>query len=476
MVRLVRRVSGLLMQLTVFELPPAVAEASLANDPIPNVQFTTDPDEVSDHDFIQDGNQDNYDINADAKGYAEERLKLRVLKRFLPPAFRIVGYDPRSKRKVTLGIEPQAVVEVSGGIFSPYLHPERRRELAKVICDGLILNFPTGRPFELVVPWSGSKHAVTTAAVDKNAKKISTRSAAERVNKRPGRLFRAAIRISRYELIVSIYQHTSEVTGQTQLIFNFYSPAASDAVEIVVDEAQQVERIGNPILSFVEGSVRTAAIRRFCRFFAAEIIVDILDPTQKTLHVVLLAPQKDFVSGYQDVGVPAPGVDLRPVGLPGVFFPLDTCGRPLQRRGMALSNRDKQSSISSKEFIVTVYTKSMHENPERGLVVKLYDRSTSITSILHIGASELMRICDVAKEPDLLRDLVNAQVEEEGFEVDDIEGGFKEFTDKGKAEKRTQGLCNLLVDIVLKDVGFLISSQDTVMPYIISSPKGILPS
>ncbi len=476
-VRLVRRVSGLLMQLTVFELPSAVAEASLASNPIVGVEFTTDPSEVSDGEvgFVQDQKSNDYDATIDAVGFAEDRPKLQNLKRFLPPAFRIVGYDPRSKRKVTLGIEPQAVIEVSGGIFSPYLHPERRRDLAKVVCDALILNFPSGRPFELVVPWSGSKHTVTTAEVDKNAKKMSTRSGAERVNKRPGRIFRAAMRISRYELVVSLYQHKSDVTGETQLIFNFYSPAVSEAVEVVVDESQQVERIGNPVLSFVEGSIRTAAIRRFCRFFAAEIIIDILDPTQKTLHVILLPPRKDFVSDYQEAGVPPPGEDLRPVGLPGVFFPLDTCGRALHRRGMTLLNRDKESLTKSKEFIVTVYTKSVKENPERGLVVKMYDRSSSVTAILHIGASELIRMCNLVDEPDLLRDLVNAQIEEDGFNVDDIEAGFKEFTEKGQVEKKTQSLSNMLVDIVLKDIGFFISPQDTIVPYIVSAPKGILP-
>jgi hypothetical protein len=472
-VRLVKRVSGLLMQLTVFELPQAVAEASLATNPMPGVEFTADAQAVVDQSQLLIQSELT---QGTAIGFAEDRTNLQVLKRYFPPAFRVVGYDPKSKRKVILGVEPLAVVEVSGGIFSPYLHPERRRELAKVVCDALILTFPSGRPFELMIPWSGSQQAASTAEVDRNAKKLSTRSGAERVNKRSGRLFRAAIRVSKFELIVSLFQLTTEATGATQLIFNFYSPAVSGAVEVTVDESQQLERIGKTILGFVEGSIRTAAIRRFCGFFSAEIIVDILDPTQKTLHVVLLPPRKDFISNYKEIGVPSPGDDVRPVGHPTLYFPLDQCGRPLYRRGMTLLNRDQQGGCPEKEFLVTIYSKSDIENPERGLIVKLYDRSTCETSILHIGASEMFRICDVADEPHLVQDLINAQVEEQGFQVDDIEYGLKEFTDQGRVESNTATIRNILMDVVLKDLGFYMDAQDCVVPYILSAPRGILPS
>lgn len=468
------------MQLTVFELPTAVAEASLQANPMKGVTFIKEDDKIpeefanqeeDDGEWQPKGKQPDHPYEAD---YAEKRKQTHVLRRFIPPAFRIVGYDPKSKRKVSLGVEPQAAVEVSGGVFSPYFDPEKRRELAKIICDALILNFPSGRPFELMVPWSGAKN-FSTAEVEKDAKKISTRSGAERVVKRPGRLFRAAVRISKYELIVSMYQHSSEISGITQLIFNFYSPAVSEAAEITVDEDQQIDRIGAPILSFLEGSIRTAAIRRFCRFFGAEIIVDILDPTVKTLHVVLLPPNKDFVTEYQISGVSEPGENIRPVGYPGIFFPLDTCGKPLHRRGMTLENRDKKSETPTKEFLVTVYTKSELENPERGLVIKFYDRGTSLTSILHVGPSELIRLCDLVDEPDLLRDIVTAQEEEVGWKVDDIEAGFKEFTEKGQLEKKTQTLHNILIDIILKDLGFFISPQETVVPYFKTAPRGIFP-
>ena len=36
----------------------------------------------------------------------------------------------------------------------------------------------------------------------------------------------------------------------------------SDAVEVVMNQEEQLKRIGRPILSFTEGAIRAAAIRR----------------------------------------------------------------------------------------------------------------------------------------------------------------------------------------------------------------------
>jgi len=182
-------------------------------------------------------------------------------------------------------MEPQALVEVCGGAFSPYLDPERRKELARVAADALVLIFPGGdRPFELLLPWSGAKQEVTTTKMnhDENSKamspiikvstatisrdevKVSHRSSAERVVQRSGKLFRCALRITGHELVVSVYSHVvSSVTGDTQLIFNFYSPKVSEAAECALTETDQTARIGRPVLKFPEGAIRAAVIRRF---------------------------------------------------------------------------------------------------------------------------------------------------------------------------------------------------------------------
>ena len=78
-VRLVRRVSGMLLQLTIFELPASVVEAANLNATI-------------------------YEPENTETGYAEEREVTKRLEKFPPPAFRIVGYDPRSKKKVCIAL------------------------------------------------------------------------------------------------------------------------------------------------------------------------------------------------------------------------------------------------------------------------------------------------------------------------------------------------------------------------------------
>ncbi|RYH20765.1 hypothetical protein EON65_22480 [archaeon] len=469
--RLVRRVSGILLQLTVFELPQAVAEAALIGY-IPSNPAHLGID-VSIPELAAAVSRGENEV-----GFAEVRTILSNLKRHTPPAFRVVGYDPRSKRKVILSVQPQAILEVAGGVFSPYLNPDKRKDLAKVVCDALMLYFPANKPYELTIPWSGAKNITSNAEVGRD-KKVSNRSSAERVMQRKGRIFRSGMRISKYDLVLSVFQDDSDAamlsTQGMRLIFNFYSPSVSEAAEVVVDEAQQLERMGKLITSNPEGSIRAAAVRRFCRFFRAEIIEDILDPTHRTLHVVLLPPDKGFVSEYQYIRVPPPGENIRPVGLPTVFAPLDTCGVAIHRRGMTLFNRDRDTQPQQKEFLVTVYTKSPIENPERGLVIKLYDRATSQTSVLHLGPSELMRICSHADEPDLMADMVTAQVMQDQSIADVIEEGFKEFTKKGELESKTKSLVDIYVDVVLRDLGFYMSPLDTVVPYVLSAPKGIFP-
>eukprot|EP01035_Chromulina_nebulosa_P024934 gene24934-32492_t len=204
------------------------------------------------------------------------REVLDRLEAYPPPAFRILSYLA----------EPQAIVEVCGGVFSPYLHPDKRRELSR------IMRWFSSSPVEI----SHSNYSCH-ATVSRDEMKVSNRSSAERVIQRAGKLFRSALKITGNELVVSVYSHVvSAVTGDTQLIFNFYSPKVSDAVEVVMNQDEQLKRIGRPIL--------------LCRFFKSDIRVDVSDD-KRTLHV-------------------------RPVGIPGVFFPLDTCGRILHRRGMTL--------------------------------------------------------------------------------------------------------------------------------------------
>ena len=133
-----------------------------------------------------------------------------------------------------------------------------------------------------------------------------------------------------------------------------------------MNDEEQINRIGRPILTCAEGAVRAAAIRRWglkstflitiayiflfcfrlCRFFKCVILTDVADD-KRTLHVDLLPAKKGFLSEYMEVQkLPGEETEVRPVGIPGVFFPLDTCGRILHRRGMTLKNENKKQRFT----------------------------------------------------------------------------------------------------------------------------------
>ena len=88
---------------------------------------------------------------------------------------------------------------------------------------------------------------------------------------------------------------------------------------MLVTDEEQTDRIGRTILSLADGSARAIAIRRFCRNFSAEIIEDPEDSTRKILNIRLVKIKKDFISDYQEVGVPHPGENLRTFGAPDVI-------------------------------------------------------------------------------------------------------------------------------------------------------------
>jgi hypothetical protein len=293
---------------------------------------------------------------------------------------RVIGYDPKSKRKVIMLATTEMMLELAGGMYSPYLDPSRRRDLAKILCESLLLHFPRGKPFELNVAWSGAKSLSTAVASDR--KGTSWRSSADRVVKRPGKIFRSAVRVSKLELLVTLYvQQTvnhlegeqANLNSEKRVIFNFYSTAASEAAEVLVNEDDQIKRIGATIMSHPDGPIRATVIRRFLRFFQAALMEDPEDMHKKILHITFAGPKKDFVNEYKNIGVPQPGEDYRPVGVPEVFLPLDTCGRVIHRRGMTISNTGDKNNVITKDYVVTIYTKSKNEEPERGLVIKLYE-------------------------------------------------------------------------------------------------------
>ena len=156
--RQVRRVNGVLMQLTTFEVATSKEHRAAIQGSV---------------DLVESGEE-------------------RAIPLFEPPTLKIIGYNPRSKRKTTYIAPPAAILEVAGGVHSPYLDPKRRRELARIAGDALALKFPKDGPPELVMAWSGSsKEFAAAASAVAKAGKVA-RSSAEAVLKRTGKLFRTA--------------------------------------------------------------------------------------------------------------------------------------------------------------------------------------------------------------------------------------------------------------------------------------------
>jgi hypothetical protein len=159
-----------------------------------------------------------------------------------------------------------------------------------------------------------------------------------------------------------------------------------------------------------------------------------------------------------------PGEDIRPTGIPSVFLPLDTCGFFLYRCSMQLANKARGNSLS--DYIVTVYSKSEKEGPERGLVIKIYERDTSINCILHLGPSETTRLLERVDEPELMRDLVIANNMATQEKLDEVEERFIAVTAKGELVNKAQQLTNQMVKIVLDDLAVTISPDQQLTPYL----------
>ena len=62
-----------------------------------------------------------------------------------PPEFKMVAYDAKDLRKIPVPLPKEAILELAGGPFSLYLDPIRRRDLARLVCESLMLLFPLNR-------------------------------------------------------------------------------------------------------------------------------------------------------------------------------------------------------------------------------------------------------------------------------------------------------------------------------------------
>jgi hypothetical protein len=482
--RAAKRVSGVLLQLIVFELPLTDAEeqqqfeeemdrdraaaAELERAEEARAALSERPDTAL---TAADADAGTRPGTAEAAGtgtgtgggdddeeeeveYTRPKRRQRIkLEKCLAPSFRIVGFDPRSKLKCTYIVTNEATIEIAGGAYSMFLNKDKRRELARIVCDGLQCIFEPGS-FQLFLAFAGAVAFETGAPP---IERRSARASADQVAVRPGKIFRSAMRISDLDLLVTIYAtppdpEAREGGEQHAIMCTFYIQAATKGVDIAVSEKIQKEYLGKPLVKIQEGLPRAMSIRKLCHYFKAKLRDDRKNQGCKLLLVDLLPLKGGFIQEFRQVGMPKPGQDIRPVGCPAIFMPPDTCGVLLHRRGTRLFDKILKAK-TDVEYVVSVHTKSAQEGCERGLVVKIYDRGGSSTMILHIGPSEISRLMLRAGQMGLLADIAAAREADTDSARDALEANFETLTEKSENLRMLKKMYDTFTNVIIDDVG-----------------------
>ena len=87
------------------------------------------------------------------------------MKGMKPPELKLIAYDPKDQRKIPVNLPKEAILELAGGEYSLDLDPSRRRELARLVCESLLLIFPLDLPYDVFLPWSGADPEEMAAAI-----------------------------------------------------------------------------------------------------------------------------------------------------------------------------------------------------------------------------------------------------------------------------------------------------------------------
>jgi hypothetical protein len=458
-VRISRRVNGLLLQLVVFELPMT--------------GFQEEGAKLTEYQRLMKKVLEDEEKSKKTNHESHIQHKKREQMILYPaPPLRVVAYDPKSKFRDGVIIPPEAVSELSGGGYSPFLAPERRRELGRVICESLQLDLLATGGFKLSIPWSGIK-------VNGRVKTTKFKLPRESISLiRPGRIFQNALRITRYNILVTAYNtatpHTSTTTntrvgGSSDVLFHFYSSTCSNEIEILISHDIQVEYMGQTLISYLIGESRNIAITNFCtQYFDALIYLNPINFQQKLLEITLLPKRKGYVITYRDIGLPRPEEDLRSIGIPQIFMPPDATGRLLYRTSIRIFC-DEYKTMSSIEYLVSLFTKSIMESLERGIVIKVYSTIKSQTMILHLGPNEITRLCQEAHQLPLLEEILTLQNIVTDEPKDSVEEGFISLTRKGENIEKMKRLVGMLCALIIRDIGIRKNSQGDDSLYSITS-------
>ncbi len=419
--RMVRKVSGLILQMTIFEIPDESGIRAgdtyevLVKGEKPN---TDSPDKSN---TSSGGSPLSPNANPKSPPTSPTKPKPKKLVKRTAPAIRLIAYDAVSRGKSTLELPPEAVSEIAGGSYSPFLELLRRKELAKIIGNAALLTFPKGKGFEVFVNWSGALQKAAGVAGDKK----SWRSSAERVIKRPGKIFRSGVKITGVEMVLTVYTQPKPSGSkynveEKQVVFNFYANDASEAFEFIILDEEQQERVGRKLLDFPQGAARASAIRRLCKCCRADIMEDPKQDDKLVLTVELLPLDSTHgLAADEEHAIAASGTgtggvervitqnekeanSVRYFGIGGngeTFEPKEAKGSLIMRTDHVITYRGEPS-----EYIVSAYTRGSDVSLEQGLILRIFSKSQSDTLVMHIYSDTLVEFCTIAGEPDLVRD------------------------------------------------------------------------
>ncbi|GMH87214.1 hypothetical protein TL16_g10785 [Triparma laevis f. inornata] len=303
------------------------------------------------------------------------------------PTLRFLAYDPSTGNKMMLEVPGSCVEELIIAERKEFITViSNRYAMADEMCNNLRLLFPRGMPPELVMNWSkGGDHGMEDGGEGGGKSKRPV----EEKNKRSNDLLmRAGLNLQHldghvsYDAIVSVFVH-KEV--EDALRVNIYVPRISESCEVAVLEHEQRRVLnGRKAITYPRGEPIQTALGNVCKCLKLALQDDPKIAKKKNLVATFVYSEgKPWKAAYSRLEIDDPIVN-RPVGQGGVvFIPADTRGDLVLRRGIKVSN---------VEVIVSVSSRGTGESPGHGLVIEAYDPVSAVTTVLHVVSGELQRL------------------------------------------------------------------------------------
>ncbi|CAM9112072.1 unnamed protein product, partial [Choristocarpus tenellus] len=318
------------------------------------------------------------------------------------PTMKFIAYESKKQTQLVTLVKPEAVLEICGGVHSPWLVQEKRTELAGIVAESLRIKFSHGGEPTLVVSWSGEK----LGYADETYRGEQIRPPEERTLSRSRsedfeRLAAFSTRITDLEVVVTVIVEAREKANMEEaiakgdddinfptLIFNIYCPKLAASTDVDLPYPMQRNMTGQSILQYSDGEARSSALHRVVRYLCLSDDTEIdpmLEGRRRLKANVHYKEQKTWLAAYNNLDTSDEPSLQKTIGQPLVFIPSDLEGDLVLCKGV---------TISGLKILLSIYTKSKGLAGNKGLVWEAYSQETCLTSFLHTGASELLEQVD----------------------------------------------------------------------------------